>query len=351
MRARDSRIGGVAALAAVALVAIALTAMTSCSSDNGQSTPEERLEQRTRFMMGTYVTIHARGGESPAGAIELALDRMAEIDEKFNVTNPGSPLYAFNHEGVPVTDEEILDVVRAGMEITEATDGAFDATILPLVELWGFDGDAPSLPAAEQIEDCMASVGHQFVSIENGALRKSKEGVRIDLGGIAKGYAVAEGVAILREQGVTEALVDAGGDIFALGRRGGGPWKVGIRDPRGDGVIGYLEVDDMAVMGSGDYERFFIHEGKRYHHIFDPKTGYPTEELTGITVISPDPTLADAWATALLVMGPESGLRLAEELPGLEAILVTTSGEVLYTSGMATELKPLPEHEKGVMAQ
>ena len=191
----------------------------------------------------------------------------------------------------------------------------------------------------------MTRIGHQYVTLEDGALRKTKDGVMIDLGGIAKGYAVAEGVATLREHGVTEALVDAGGDVYALGTRGGAPWKVGIRSPRGEELLGYMEVEDMAVMGSGDYERFFIHEGKRYHHIFDPKTGYPAEGLAGLTVISPEPMMADAWATALFVLGPETGFRIAEEMPNLEAVMVTTSGEVLYTSGMGTELKAVPESE------
>jgi thiamine biosynthesis lipoprotein len=294
-------------------------------------------------MMGTYVTIHARGPEESAvAALNAALDRMEEVDDKFNILNPESPLHAFNHNGIPVTDTEILGIVGPALEMSRSTDGAFDVSISPLIELWGFYDEAPELPERQEVEECLERVGYEYLTLEEGSLTKTREDVRIDLGGIAKGYAVGEGVRVLEEMGVTEALIDAGGDIYALGVRDGGPWKVGIRATRGEGLLGYLEVEDTAVMGSGDYERFFIHEGKRYHHIFDPRTGYPAEELSGITVISPDPTMADAWATALFVMGPQRGLQFAEQLADLEVIMVTVSGEVLHTSGMGTELKSPP---------
>ncbi len=334
-----------AALVCAALAGAAGVGLPSCSSDGSGSSSDD-VSDKTRFMMGTYVTIHVRGpAESAIPAIEAALDRMEEIDRKFNVTNPESPLHAFNHDGTPVTDEEILAVVDEAMKMTGLTDGAFDATISPLIELWGFYDETPALPEHQKIESCMERIGHEHVVLLDGVLRKTKEGVGIDLGGIAKGYAVEEGAEVLRGLGLTEALIDAGGDIYALGSRGGEPWKVGVRSPHGEELLGYIEVEDMAVMGSGDYERFFIHEGRRYHHIFDPRTGYPAEGLSGITVLSSEPMTADAWATALFVMGPEEGLRAAEEMPDLEVIMVTTSGEVLHTSGMGNELRAPPENQ------
>ena len=331
------------ALVCAALAGAAGVGLPSCSSDRGGFSSDD-VSNKTRFMMGTYVTIHVRGpAESAIPAIEAALDRMEEVDRKFNVLNPESSLYAFNHDATPVTDEEILAVVDEALKITEMTDGAFDVTISPLIELWGFYDESPRLPEPAEVADCMSRVGHEYIVVEDGELRKTKDGVAIDLGGIAKGFAVEEGIRTLEAEGVTDALIDAGGDIYALGSRGGEPWKVGVRSPRGEELLGYIEVEDMAVMGSGDYERFFIHEGRRYHHIFDPRTGYPAEGLSGITVISPEPMMADAWATALFVMGPEEGLRAAEEMPDLEVIMVTESGEVLYTSGMGTQLRVPPD--------
>jgi thiamine biosynthesis lipoprotein len=304
------------------------------------------LEQQTRFMMDTYVTIYAVGPKKiTAPAVNLALDRMQEVDAKFNRNNPKSPVYDFNHQGVPITDREILDVARVALEVTRESDGAFDITIAPLIELWGFYGDSPHLPKEEEIRDCLMKTGSRYLSLKDSKLEKTKESIQIDLGGIAKGHAVRKAGKVLRAAGVTSALIDAGGDVYALGKRGRDLWKVGIRNPRGDDLLGYLEVEDLAVMGSGDYERFFVQAGKRYHHIFDPKTGHPAEGLRSTTLIHPDPTLADAWNTAIFVLGPEKGLDLVERIPGMEAILVTVSGEVMYSSGLRNALVALSQSE------
>jgi thiamine biosynthesis lipoprotein len=274
------------------------------------------LEKQARFMMDTYVTIYAVGPKKVTSrAIDLALDRMQEVDTKFNILNPKSPLYAFNRQGVPISDQEILDVVRLALEVSHDSGGAFDITISPLIELWGFYGDSPNLPQEQEIRECLNKIGYRHLNIEDGRLERTKEDMGIDLGGIAKGYSVsqaakvlkAEGATsalidaggdVLKAEGATSALIDAGGDVYALGKKGRKFWNVGIRSPRGEDLLGYVEVEDLAVMGSGDYERFFIEDGKRFHHILDPKTGYPAEGLSGITVIYPDPIIADAWATA-----------------------------------------------------
>jgi thiamine biosynthesis lipoprotein len=304
------------------------------------------LEKQTRFMMDTYVTIYAVGPRKiTAGAIDLALDRMQEVDAKFNSRNPKSPIYAFNHEGRPISDPEIVSVATMALRIARESDGAFDITIAPLLELWGFYGDTPHLPQDQEIKACLQRVGYHYLSLTNQTLQKTKDDVEIDLGGIAKGYAVGQAVKVLKEQGVTSAVIDAGGDVYALGKRGDKPWKVGIKDPRGEDLLGYLEVEDLAVMGSGDYERFFEKDGKRYHHIFSPKTGYPAEGLRGSTLVYADPTAADAWNTAIFVLGPEKGLERVERTPGMEVIMVTTSGKIIYSSGLMTGLKPIPKNK------
>jgi thiamine biosynthesis lipoprotein len=302
------------------------------------------LEKQTRFMMDTYVTIYGVGPKKATSrAIDLAMKRMQEIDSKFNMLNPRSPLYAFNHQGVPISDPEIIDVIRAALEVARKSDGAFDITISPLVELWGFYGDSPHLPQEEQVRECLNHIGSRYLVLDDGTLKKTEADVRIDLGGIAKGYAISQAVKVLKAQGVTSALIDAGGDVYAMGKRGNKPWKVGIRSPRGEELLGYVEVEDLAVMGSGDYERFFMKDGKRYHHIFDPKTGYPAQGLSGTTLIYPDPMLADAWNTALFVLGPKKGLEIVEKTPAMETIMVTTEGKALFSSGMKNALKVIPK--------
>jgi thiamine biosynthesis lipoprotein len=325
---------------AVICLALLLAALSSTAFADGSREP---LVERTRFMMGTYVTVFVGGPDEQAkAAAAAALDRMEEVDDRFHALNPDSPVYAFNNFDTPVTDTEILGVVKAALEISRKTDGAFDVTVAPLVDLWGFFGDSPGLPEPDEIREALSLVGHDRIALENGALIKVAEGTRIDLGAIAKGHAVAEGLEVLVQHGIESALIDAGGDIYSLGRRGDALWKVGIRSPRDEELLGYIEVEDLAVMGSGDYERFFMKDGVRYHHIIDPETGYPARGLTGITVACPDPMLADAWATALFVLGPERGLEIVESEPDLETIMVTPSGEVLASSGFSAELKGMP---------
>lgn len=302
------------------------------------------VEKETRFMMDTYVTIYAVGPkEITSKAIGLALDRMQEIDVKFNALNPKSPIYAFNHQGTPISDPEILDLIRLALKVSKESNGAFDITVAPLVELWGFYEKAPHLPQDQVIKDCLKNVGYQHLSLNNGKLEKDNEDTRIDLGGIAKGYALSQAVGVLKQNGVTSALIDAGGDVYGLGKKGKNLWKVGIMNPRGEGMLGYVEVEDLAVMGSGDYERFFIQDGKRYHHIFNPKTGYPTEGVAAVTVIYQDPIVAQPWTKISFIMGPKRGLEILEKIPGMEVIIVTTSQEIMYSPGLKHIFNVIPE--------
>ncbi len=330
----------------IGLFGIFVLAFIGCreTDDESASAKEENLEKGTSFMMGTYVTIYAAGPKETASrAIDLAFARMREVDEKFNPANAKSPLHAFNNKGVPISDEEVLLVVRKALEVGRESGGAFDITVFPLTLLWGFDTENPHLPSEPQIKEGLKRVGYEHLLLGDEKLEKDMEGTAINLGGIAKGYAVGQAVEVLKAEGVTSALIDAGGDVYALGSKKGAPWKVGIRKPRGEGLLGYLEVKDTAVMGSGDYERFFMKDGRRYHHILDPATGYPAEGLAAVFVIYPDPMMADAWATALFVTGPEKGLEIVEKIPGMEIIMVTTSGEKLYSSGLRNALKVVPK--------
>lgn len=302
------------------------------------------LEKEMRFMMDTYVTIYAVGPkEKTSQAIDAALNRMEEIGVKFNSLDPRSPIYAFNHQGTPISDPEIVDLVRIGLQISQESDGAFDMTVAPLLELWGFYDKSFRVPQEQEIKECLKRVGYQHLILKNGILKKDAEGVMIDLGGIAKGYALSEAIKVLKNSGVASALFDAGGDVYALGKKGRKLWKVGIKDPRGDGVLGYIRARDMAVMGSGDYERFFIQGGKRYCHIFDAKTGYPAQGIASVTLIYPDPVAAQPWSKIPFIVGPQKGLKILEKIPGLEAIIVTTSGEKIYSSGLKHILNVLPE--------
>ncbi|PIP67945.1 MAG: hypothetical protein CO035_03575 [Candidatus Omnitrophica bacterium CG_4_9_14_0_2_um_filter_42_8] len=304
------------------------------------------VEKETRFMMDTYVTIYAVGPKAVTlKAINLALNRMQEIDTKFNSLNSKSPVYAFNHTLEPISDKEIIGLIQIALNVSETSGGAFDISIAPLAELWGFYNKDYYLPAPQEIKDCLANVGYQHLSLDKGKLSKDNMAVRIDLGGVAKGYAISEATKVLKSNGVASALIDAGGDVYGLGRKGSKLWRIGIKDPRGEGILGYVEVEDMAVMGSGDYERFFIKDGRRYHHIFDPKTGYPTQGVQSVILIYNDPVVAQAWTKIPFIMGPEKGLKRLEKIPDMEVIIITESGKILYSSGLKHSLNFIKEAE------
>jgi len=297
------------------------------------------VEKETRFMMDTYVTIYAIGPkEITSKAIDLALNRIQGIDTKFNSLNPKSPIYTFNHTLEPISDKEIINLIQTALKISEESGGAFDISIAPLAELWGFYSKEYYFPTSQEIKDCLANVGYQHLLLNNGKLTKDNMAVRIDLGGVAKGYAISEALKVLKSNGVNSALIDTGGDIYALGKKGSKLWKVGIKDPRGEGTLGYVEVEDLAVMGSGDYERFFIKDGKRYHHIFNPKTGYPTEGVQSVILIYNDPVIAQAWTKIPFIMGPEKGLKRLERIPNMDVIIITESGKTLYSSRLKHSL-------------
>lgn len=309
----------------------------------------DRLKTESRMLMDTVVTIHAMGPEKITGpAMDRAFQRMAEVDAKFNIHNPDSPIHAFNRYGTPITDPEILGVVRYALDISRRTEGAFDITVSPLIDLWGFYDDAPRVPETSEIDRCMERIGYEHLVLEEDRLVKTRPDIRIDLGAIAKGHAIARTIDSLKSDGVTSALVDAGGDVYALGRKGSRFWHVGIKGPRREKILGYLEAEDTAVVGSGDYERFFTRDGVRYHHIFDPRTGYPAEGgMSGITLVSPDPMAADGWATALFVLGPVEGMKMADSLADIEVVMVTTSGEILLSSGLRGDaLQKIPKTEQ-----
>jgi thiamine biosynthesis lipoprotein len=300
----------------------------------GQTVP---IQKRTRFLMDTVCTIYIPGPKTVLPVIDKALDRAEEIDKKFNCLNPDSPIYAFNHNNKPIRDPEIVEVAQKALAVARQSDGALDITVYPLVRLWGFFGkQGPRLPSEREIKECLKHVGYKYVAVQNGEVRKLRPDIQIDLGAVAKGYAVDEAAKILKQAKIRSALVDFGGDIYAIGEIRNRPWTVGIRNPRGEGEVGGFEISDLSTATSGDYERFFEKDGVRYHHILDPKTGYPSRGLISATVISADATLADAWSTATFVLGKEKSLALAEKTEGLQGVvLITPDGKISSSSQLA----------------
>ena len=310
--------------------------------------PEPETADYTAFdldIMGTSLQVLVPAGEHAAATAETVFDVFRDVDARMSEWKESSPLSAVNREAgirpVPVPDD-LRAVVRRGIEIGDLTEGAFDITWAALWGLWDFKAAEPRLPDPEEVARRTALVDYRKVVVDDdaGTIYLPEVGMKIGLGGIAKGYALDRAAEALRARGVDSFLILGGGQVLAGGKRGERPWKVGVRDPRGTATTYFatLELTDASTSTSGDYERFFILDGKRYHHIIDPRTGWPSEGLSGVTVVSPDATLADALSTAIMVLGQERGLALAERLPEVEAVLVDPDGDLWTTSGLASRL-------------
>ncbi|MHC4217856.1 MAG: FAD:protein FMN transferase [Planctomycetota bacterium] len=281
-------------------------------------------------------------------AADIVFGIFQDLDERMSEWKDTSPLSAVNAAagGQPVeVPDDLRALIRRGIGIGGLTGGAFDITWGALWDLWDFQAAEPWVPGQSEIESRVALVDFRQVVIDDeaGTVHLPHEGMLIGLGGIAKGHALDESAKALRDRGIDSFLISAAGQMILGGMRGDRPWRVGIRNPRG-GLADYfarLELTDTSIASSGDYERYFMLDGVRYHHILDPATGRPARGLRGTTVICTDATLADALSTALMVMPLDVGLDLAESLDDVEAVVVDAEGEVHTTSGLTGRLLDL----------
>jgi len=303
----------------------------------------QKLED-TRLLMGTVVTVTAFTDDEKVGreAMSAAFDEIARVDRLTSRYDPESALVRLNGDvrragGVPV-DPELLRVLARTLEIARASGGAFDPTVGPLMDVWPLTAGM-ALPSPDAVAAAVARVGYARVVADTakGVVTLPADS-EIDLSAIAKGYAVGRAIAVLKRPGIDAAIVDAGGDIGLLGTPPHeGSWRIGVKHPRKDGVLGVVTVDGGSVATSGDYQRYVMIDGKRYHHILDPSTGYPARGVVSVTITSANAADADALATAVFVMGAERGMRLVEGLPGVEAVIVTGGeelGDVIVSSGL-----------------
>jgi len=302
--------------------------------------------------MDTYVSVSVYAPPASAGpALERAFARLDEINRKFNHLDSTSPVYAFNTRNEPLTDSEVVAVLKVAQAISAASNGAFDVTVEPLVRLWGFYSGKLAVPAPRAIDSCLNFVGYENLVVEPGRVTKKNPQTTIDLGGIAKGYALVEAARVLRAAGVDSALIDAGGDVYALGRKERQNWQVGVRNPRGDGILGVAAVSNLAVVTSGDYERYFFGpDSVRYCHIINAKTGWPahtapSERASGrdagmasTTVIMRDPLAAQGWSKVLFILGPDA-IALGDAAGGFEALLIDDGLKAYMSKGLVGAMK------------
>ena len=298
-----------------------------------------------RLMLGTVVEITVLGEdeEELLRAVNTAFDRMAEIEAVADRYTGDSEISRMNRtaaDGPVFVSDDMIEMLLMAEALSERTEGAFDITIAQLLDLWGFTNE-PRLPAPEEIEALLSSVCHSCVVVddENMTVYYDAPDLSVDLGGIAKGYAVDEAVKVLKSLSVTSAVINAGGDMAVVGKKGDVPWRIGIQHPRdSQELIAVLDIADRSVVTSGDYERFFFTDGVRYHHIIDPRTGYPAGMTMSVTVVTDNTAVADALATAYFVMGPEKALETARRTDGIDILVVDSDGNLTHTDGLSSIL-------------
>lgn len=300
----------------------------------------------TRFMMGTLVdfTIYGANTKNASIAIKAAADEMQRIENLFTIYGDQKNSVKMFNGAKAGSDiklpDEVDKLLGRSTEIKEKSSGAFNPALGSLNMLWGFSQSTPptSPPPAEEIEQIVSSLSHCLQQRGNGWSR-TENSCQLDFGAIAKGYALEQGMKTLKSHGIKHAIINAGGDIRISGSHGERPWQIGIRHPRQPGqVIATLKITgDKSMVTSGDYERFYIYKGKRYHHILDPRLGMPATRSQSATVIADDATTADGWSTALFVMG-EDGLEIIGMM-GMDAILVDANGKIHTTKNIESRLQ------------
>ena len=317
------------------LLNVALGA-TSCTSK-----PLMKFEE-TRDMMGTFVTITVYSDEKTAEeAISAAFARMEEIEGVASIFDEQSQAFQLNRDGhLDVASDDLLQLLTMSLDYSQMTDGRFDITVQPLLDLWagGLWKESEEVQQS-RINQTLGLTGWDKIGIEGNRIYFTVEGMKITLGGIAKGYAVDEALEVISSMGIKHALVNAGGDMGTLGSKPNRePWNVALVNPDDTSqCLAAFSFSDKAVATSGNYERYFDPE-KEAGHIINPKTGYSAQECISVTIIAENCTQADALATGVFVMGPDDGIELVESLDDVECLIVDTDRIIHRSSGLSTYL-------------
>lgn len=326
------------------LLVIMLT-LTACSVQQTQPTDDKTTA--SFFAMDTYITVTAYGDKSDE-AVTAAQDKITSLEKLWSVTDVGSEIYAANHNGSAELSDDTAELVRFALDMCRESDGALDISLYPVLTVWGFTTDEHHVPTDDELTALLENVGYDRITLDGNTLTVP-DGMQIDLGAVGKGYAGDLAAQVLRDNGVTSALLDLGGNIQTIGAKpDGSPWKIGVRSPYSDGSFATLAVKDKAVITSGGYERYFEENGEVYWHILDPETGKPAHSgLLSITVIGDEGRLCDALSTSLFVMGIDKAEQLWRERSDFDFIAVSDSGEIYITEGVENNFE-LSENYKNL---
>lgn len=288
----------------------------------------------TLFAMDTVMELTIYGD---AAILNRAEERILHLESLFSVTDPASEIYTLDHAGSCVLSEETGDLLEQALALCGRTGGALDISVYPIVRAWGFTTGSYQIPSDEDISELLESVDYTKIQYDPGTKAvRLPDDMEIDLGSIAKGYTGDKLTELLRENGVTSALLNLGGNVQALGSKpDGSPWRIAVKAPDGDGYIGILELTDKAAITSGGYERYFEQDGQIYWHIIDPATGKPARSgLVSVTVVGDSGALCDGLSTSLFVMGLEDAAALWRASDDFEAVFVDEDGNIAITEGL-----------------
>lgn len=326
------------------LIGVLMMALTLCgcsasdSSDAGSAVNESAAASHARelFAMDTVMTLEAYGDQAET-ALDAATAEIERLDALFSISSSDGDIATLNAEKTVTAEADTLTLLERAEDIAVSTDGLFDCTIAPLMDAWGFSSGDYQVPDAATLTSLLAAVDHSQVAI-SGDTVTIPENMSIDLGGIAKGFTSDRVMEIFADNGVTSGIISLGGNVQTLGHKPDGSlWRVGIQDPDDtSNILATVEVADKAVITSGGYQRFFEENGVTYHHIIDPRTGYPADSgLTSVSIVSDDGTLADGLSTSLFIMGHDAAIdywRAHSE--DFDFILVSEDGSVTISAGL-----------------
>jgi thiamine biosynthesis lipoprotein len=318
----------------------------------------DHVIDRTHKSMGTvdHITAWAEDDKTAAAAIDAAFAEIDRIDALMTTWTPDSDISRINAAAglKPVlVSEEVLALLQRALEVSEESEGAFDITVGSFSGVWKFDQDNDgTIPPPALVAERKKLVDYHdvVIDVKRRTVFLKKKGQKITLGGIAKGYAVDRAVALLRSRGLVDFIVQAGGDMFVAGKKGDRHWRVGIRDPRGqrESYFAMAEVEDHSFSTSGDYERFVVKDGKRYHHIIDPKTGYPADKCRSVTIMAKDATTAEGLSKMIFIWGPERGIAAIEKMKDVEAVVVGSDNKVTVSKGLQGKVTIIHQPTDGI---
>ena len=319
--------------------------LPALATEPGLNFPSDQVKvTHSKALMGTRMdfTVYSEDKVAAHSAIEAAIAEVQRITHLVSEWEPDSEISKINQaagQEAVVVSKEVYRLLDEAVKISTMTQGTFDITFAGAGKLWDFRQRV--IPSPQKVAAARQFIDYRQITLnsENLGVQLQKEGMKIGLGGIAKGYAINRSVQILTQHGFVDFAVNAGGDLYVSSGASQKPWRIGLQAPRNQqALLAILPVANVAIATSGDYERFFIQNGKRYHHIIDPATGYPAEASQSVTIVAQRAYLADALATGVFVLGPRVGMALVETLPDVEALIVGHDGAITLSSGLTAKL-------------